>query len=151
MTFNKKDAAAGALFALIGIGFGASSLLHLRMGTLTRMGPGYFPLVIAGVLIGLGLLIAGKSIGQSPSALGSVPWRGLVLVLAAPLVFGLTVEGLGLVGSTVLTVVFSSAADPHASPLNILGVSVLLTALCVGIFYYGLGMPVTLFGTWIGT
>ena len=44
------------MFILFGLFFGVQSL-GMEIGTAFRMGPGYFPLVLAGVLILLGGLI----------------------------------------------------------------------------------------------
>ncbi|HTN61135.1 MAG TPA: tripartite tricarboxylate transporter TctB family protein, partial [Devosia sp.] len=125
-------------------------LLHLKIGSAIRMGPGFFPLVLAGVLMLLGVLIAGKGVGRSFSPIGSIPWRGLVMILAAPIVFGFTVRGLGLVGSLALTIIVTSLANPRVRPASIAGVAVLLTAFCIGVFSYGLRLPLDLFGPWIG-
>ncbi|MCU0908987.1 MAG: hypothetical protein MUF73_16465 [Rhodobacteraceae bacterium] len=53
-TFDPVDTAAGALFVVLGAGF-AWFGRGLEIGTTFRMGPGYFPLVLAGLLILLGL------------------------------------------------------------------------------------------------
>ena len=58
MTATRKNVAAGAIFTLIGAYFCIEAALNLRMGTAFRMGPGYFPIVIGGLLVLLGLAIA---------------------------------------------------------------------------------------------
>ena len=55
-TIDRTDAAAGVLFILFGLFFGIQSL-GLDLGTAFRMGPGYFPLVLAVVLVIFGGLI----------------------------------------------------------------------------------------------
>ena len=51
MTINSKDAVAGVLFILLGLGFGLNAWLNLNLGTSLRMGPGYFPLLLSGLLV----------------------------------------------------------------------------------------------------
>ena len=47
MTVNIRDIGAGLIFIAIGLLFGLGSI-GLEIGTALRMGPGYFPLVLAG-------------------------------------------------------------------------------------------------------
>jgi hypothetical protein len=103
---NGKRAATDILAGLIIVAFGlafATTSLSYEIGTPLRMGPGYFPLALGGILVLLGLLIAGKGFISSSSAeerFGSVPWRALFLIVLALLFFGLTVRGLGVVPAT---------------------------------------------------
>ncbi len=62
-TFNVKDLAAGAVFAAIGLAFMAGALT-LDIGTAFKMGPGYFPLVLSGLLVLLGLIVMAKSVNM---------------------------------------------------------------------------------------
>ena len=58
MSGNTQDIGAGVIFIAIGLLFGVGAL-HLELGTALRMGPGYFPLILAGLLVALGLAIVG--------------------------------------------------------------------------------------------
>ena len=71
----------------------------LEMGTSFRMGPGYFPIILSIVMIGLGAVITLQAL-RGPlqeNSFGQVSWHGLALIIGAPLVFGATLIGLGLV------------------------------------------------------
>ena len=57
----KKDTLTGLLFFSLGSLFFLYSMMY-DMGTLTNMGPGYFPTVISLILLFLGLIIILKSI-----------------------------------------------------------------------------------------
>ena len=46
MIKNQKDFAAGLFYIVIGL-FGATTLGENEIGSLSRMGPGYFPLIIS--------------------------------------------------------------------------------------------------------
>jgi uncharacterized membrane protein len=150
MTLNRNDLAAGAIFAVLGLAFGAESILSLPIGSALRMGPGYFPLVLSGLLVVTGAAIALRSIGAAAPADRPVPWRGLAVLLPAPIVFGATIRGLGLVGATALVVLISAFASRRVSPMLAILLAVGLTLFCVGIFHYGLGLPIRLFGRWTG-
>src|SRR5262249_32261802 len=110
---NHRDLLLGAIFALIGAAFVIASR-GLDLGTAQRMGPGMFPLLLASVLMLLGIAIAAQSFFTAEEPLGQAPWRGLVLILAAPVLFGFTVRGLGLIGAVALAIVASTFASQRA-------------------------------------
>lgn len=148
MTVNVRDAAAGALFVGIG-GWFAFSALNLDIGTALRMGPGYFPLILAGILIFLGVLIVVRALRADAGEIGPVAWRGLLFILPAPIVFGLTVRGLGMVLALVIIVLLVSHASRSMRPLTAACLAVGLTGFCVLVFSYGLGLPLRRFGPWL--
>jgi putative tricarboxylic transport membrane protein len=145
---NTQDIGAGVIFIAIGLLFGAGAL-HLELGTALRMGPGYFPLILAGLLVALGLAIVVKGLGRSAPDRLTVSWRGLVFILAAPVVFGLTVRGLGLAPAIALVALISAFASRRMSVSLAVGLSLGLTVFCVLVFSLGLGLPLRLFGPWV--
>ena len=145
------DILAGLIFVAFGLAFSTTSLRY-EIGTPLRMGPGYFPLALGGILVFLGLLIAGKGFIPSSSAegrFGSVPWRALVLIVVAVLFFGLTVRGLGLVPATAVTALLTALASYRTGILAALAIAAGLTVLCVLIFVVGLQLRLPLFGPWL--
>lgn len=149
VTIDLKDLAAGALFIAIGLFFALDSLLNLRIGQAFSMGPGFFPLVLGGVLVGLGLLIAGLGIGRATEPFGPVPWRGLALVIGAVIFFGATIRGLGMVLSLGGATLMASLASGKMSWRGAVLLTIVLTAFCVLAFIYALRLPYPLFGRWI--
>ena len=115
------------------------------------MGPGYFPLVLAGLLVLIGAAIALRAVREEELAINmhAVPWRGLVLILAAPVLFGLTVRGLGLLPAIALVALISSFASRRMTLVLAAGITVVLTAFCVLVFNVGLGLPIRLIGPWL--
>lgn len=148
MQINYRDAAAGGIFIVIAAFF-ALETRELAIGSALRMGPGYFPLLLAGVLGALGLIILLKAVGKEQSPLTGVPWRGAIFILLAPIVFGLTVRGLGLAPAIALVVAISAFASRKATLLLAVLLTVSLTIFCVLVFSYGLGMPLPLVGHWL--
>ena len=116
------------------------------------MGPGYFPLVLGGILVLLGLLIVGKGFVSSSGAegrLGGVPWRALFLIVLAVLFFGLTVRGLGLVPATAVTALLTALASSRTGILTAMAIAAGLTVLCVLVFVLALQLRLPLFGPWL--
>src|SRR3954447_6220610 len=89
-----KDFWAGVMFC----GFAAIGILAARgysLGSAGRMGPGYFPLLLGGVLAGLGAILIARSIvitGESVARFHVLP---LTIVVAAVCLFGAMIEPLG--------------------------------------------------------
>jgi uncharacterized membrane protein len=145
---NLRDAAAGAIFFAIGAAF-ALGARSLEIGSAFRMGPGYFPLLLSVILMLLGAIIIASSFASQNQPLGPVPWRGLVLVLSAPVVFGLSVRKLGLVPAIVLTVVLAVYASRRSRLWLAAAMAAGLTIFCLAVFSYGLGLPLPLLGPWL--
>ena len=149
-SFDRTDAAAGILFVGFGLFFGIQSL-GLEIGTAFRMGPGYFPLVLAVVLVifgGLILFNAIKADKDSPP-IGAVAWRGLLFILPAPIFFGLTVRGLGFIPSIFLTTLIAGLASFKMRPLHAVGLAVAVTIFSTLVFSYALGLPFRRIGPWL--
>jgi Tripartite tricarboxylate transporter TctB family len=149
------DIVAGLIFVAFGLAFAITSLRY-EIGTPLRMGPGYFPLALGGILVFLGLLIVVKGVGKrfiassdADGRPGSVPWRALFLIVVAVLFFGLTVRGLGLVPATAVTALLTALASYRTSVLAALAVAAGLTVLCVLVFVLALQLRLPLVGPWL--
>ena len=149
MNANTKDVSAGLLFIAIAALF-ALGTQDLGFGTARKLGPGAFPLMLSGVLALLGVIILVKGI-RHPAAHGmTLPWRGIVLIGIAPILFGLTVRGLGMAASIAIVVAVSAYSSRRMSLKLALALIVGLTVFCVLVFHVGLGLPVKLVGPWLG-
>jgi uncharacterized membrane protein len=148
LSFDTTNALCGGLFIALG-GFFVYQSLNLELGTAFRMGPGFFPLFLAGILVLLGVVIVIQSTQIEGEPLGPVAWRGLLFILPAPIFFGLTVRGLGFVPSLFFTALIACFASQRMKPLTALALSLALTIFSVGVFSYALGLPFQRFGPWV--
>lgn len=149
MTFNRKDTAVGGIFIAIGLFLGSVAYLKLPIGVAFRMGPGFFPVTLAAILVVIGVIVILSSLGSQSTPFGVVPWRGALLVLLMPIAFGLTVQGLGLVGALLVSVLIAARADRTRRFGESVVIAIGLTVFCVAVFHYGLGLPIRLFGPWL--
>ena len=97
---NQKDFFSGLLFMAMGVGF-AWSASHYSIGHAARMGPGYFPLLLGGVLTMLGGVLVFKALvfeTEDGGRIGPWAWRPVAFVVLANLVFGVMIGGLSSVG-----------------------------------------------------
>ncbi|HTE70267.1 MAG TPA: tripartite tricarboxylate transporter TctB family protein [Actinomycetes bacterium] len=79
---------------------------------------------------------------------GRVPWARAGLLAAAVLLFGLTVEGAGLVPALILSAFLAGLAGRGTGPVRAALIAVALTVLCVLVFVVGLQLRLPLLGTW---
>jgi hypothetical protein len=131
------------------IALGAAALWVSRdypFGDVHRMGPGFFPHMLSFGMIGLGALIVLKGLSDLPGGndLGARLDRSLWLIPASMVVFGLSVEPLGLVAALALAIAVAGAAHRQARLMEVAISVVSLIALSVLIFVVVLKLPLRL-------
>jgi hypothetical protein len=149
---------AGGIFVALGLAF-AIGARGYELGTAFRMGPGYVPLVLGGLLallgasvIGIGVLrwrASGEPLTGVPHH-GAIPWRAIALLTASILVFGAGVDPLGLIPALLVTTFLAGLADRDNSVLAAAVIAVGLTAACVVIFVVLLQLRLPLIGSMLG-
>ncbi len=146
---SPKDFWTGLIYIAFGGAAGWIGSAY-NMGTAGRMGPGYFPKVLAGMLIVLGLISLGRSFVSKGEPISRIAFKPLVLVLLACASFGFLVNRAGLIVA-LAALVLVSAAGSREFKLDwmALGGLVLLITFCSLVFVKGLGIPMPLLGTWI--
>ena len=131
------------------IALGAAAMWVSRdypLGELHRMGPGFFPRMLSLGMIGLGVLIVLRGLPELAGARGLRGGleRSFWLVPAAMVVFGLTVEWLGLIAALALALAIAGFAHREARVLEVAISIVVLIALTLLIFIVALKLPLRL-------
>lgn len=142
---NHKELLSGAFFAALGL-VTVVAAQHYRTGSITAMGPGYFPTVLGGLLIVLGAINLGRAVvleaGEPGEERGAgIPWRSLLLITAAITAFGAVFERAGLLAAVLVTVALSCLANRRLRPLEALAIFAVVALLAAALFVYGLGFP----------
>jgi Tripartite tricarboxylate transporter TctB family len=140
---SQKDFWCGVVFFAIGIAF-VLIARNYRLGTAARMGPGFFPIILGGLLAGLGALLAVPAIVRDGDAFPRLHLRPLLAILAAIVIFALLLQPLGFVLAAVVLIMIGGFADPELRRVESVGLALLLTAFSVGVFVLLLGMPLNL-------
>lgn len=143
---GKQDLISGGLFAGLGFCFGAAAVLELPMGTVLRMGPGYFPAVLSAILMALGILIMILGRGKTSLPDSPFPWRGAILIPLAILCFSLVVRRFGLAPALIAAAFITAYSSRTMTWRRAAVLSVALTAFCAIIFKWGLNITPPLFG-----
>jgi len=140
---KQQDCVGGLVVFAVGV-FGFWQSANLPIGTLGGMGPGMLPKSLAVLLSVLGALLVVQSKLEGGPPLDRWSIRGPVLVLGAVVAFGMAVRPLGLVVAGPLAIVIGAFASGEARWKETLVFGVLMTALCIGLFKFALGLPIPL-------
>ncbi len=138
---KKKDFYAGLVFFLFG-GLAVAVARGYPMGTTARMGPGYFPTVLGGILVLLGLVISARSLlGTRGDSVKGWALRPLFFILIGVLAFAFLVDRLGLVLAILVLILLSCLGGEEFRLREAALLFLVLAALSVSIFFYGLQLP----------
>lgn len=137
---SPQDLVGGIALILLSI-LAFTQLDELKMGTASRMGPGYFPTVLAGLTGLMGLVIAGRSLVMDGPPLDRLHWRQALPLLGAIVAFGLAIRPLGLVIASALLFAIAAIAEEDTKWRELAVVSVVLILFAVGLFVLALGLP----------
>jgi hypothetical protein len=148
----RRDVLAGLLFvgvALLGLWLSRD----YPIGTALRMGTGYVPRLLCWILLGLGaiVLVQGLRQAQAERPLSSADmsaWRPVIFVTASLVIFGLSIEQLGLVVSILLLIGVGAVAARELRPLETIASALVLIVLSWGIFILGLGLTIPVWPEW---
>jgi putative tricarboxylic transport membrane protein len=135
-----KDFWSGVMLIVIG-GVALVIARDYPLGTTLRMGPGYFPGMLGGLLVIGGLYLAIKGTRSSDMIEGGLSLRALILLPLSLVLFGFLMEHAGFVPAIIVLIVGSAAAGNEFKLIEVLWFAALLTILCIAVFIWGLGLP----------
>jgi putative tricarboxylic transport membrane protein len=148
----RNNVLAGLLFiAVAALGLWLSR--DYPIGTALRMGTGYVPRLLCWLLLGLGavVLVQGLREAQDARPLSSADvsaLRPVIFVTASLVLFGLSIERLGLVVSILLLIGVGAVAARGLRPLETLAAALVPIVLSWGIFILGLGLTIPVWPEW---
>ena len=141
-----KDFWAGVMF----IAFAAVALYVSRnysLGTAVRMGPGYFPILLGGVLALVGAILVVRSLVIAGDPIGHVRVLPLVVVAVAVVLFGVLLPRLGLALTLPLVIAVAALGSVQSRRWEVLILALVLTVFSALVFVYGLRLPIPLWPT----
>jgi hypothetical protein len=136
----RKDLLAGLIF----LGFGVLAVLVARaypMGTAMRMGPGYFPTVLGGILVVFGVILAMRGIRSGDKVAGEWGWRPLALIAVSMVLFGYLLPRHGLVPALVVMFFVAAFAGREFRWKEVLVLTSVMTLFAVVVFLHLLKLP----------
>ena len=135
-----KDFWSGVMF----IAFAAVAILAARgysLGGAGKMGPGYFPMLLGGVLALLGVILIGRSLVIDGERIGRLHLFPLGVIAFGVCLFGVLLEPLGLVIALVVVTLVAALASRESRPVEVSLLALVLAAFSVGVFVYALRLP----------
>lgn len=136
---NKRDFWSGIMFLVFGVLFVLLSRQY-QFGSAAKMGPGYFPSVLGGMLAVLGLIICLGSTSKriAKAELSPVGWRELTLVLAGVIAFAFLLPKLGMVISLIALIGIAARASHEFRLRDTVLATVVLLLISYVVFVWGL-------------
>jgi putative tricarboxylic transport membrane protein len=138
---DRQDFWSGILFiafGCVGLWFGR----NYAIGTLSRMGPGFFPLTMSIALVGIGAFLLARSLIAGGEAVERIAFWPQLLILAGIVGFGLLIERVGLAVSVIAVAAVSGIAAQGLRWFELAALALAMSALTVALFVYLLGQPI---------
>ncbi|MGP2490943.1 tripartite tricarboxylate transporter TctB family protein [Mesorhizobium sp. PUT5] len=138
------DLIGGALLMTLGLALAIYSMAHYRLGTVSRMGPGMYPVAIGVLLTFLGLCIAAPALVRGHRAVPVLDFRPICCSLGGIAVFAVMVVPFGLVPAVAASTSVSSLGDNKLGAVGIAALAAGLSVLAALIFKVALALPIPL-------
>ena len=153
-----KDYFGAALLLVLGTGVLVLGLDY-RMGSLSRMGAGFIPVVLGTlmVLVAIAIAVTAAPAGQAPAAgahgghggpegaATGPEWRGWGCILAGVVAFVVFGQYGGLVPASFASVFIAALGDRNNTWKNAAMVATVMVAFGVLVFHFGLSLQLPLF------
>ncbi len=148
-----RDHWAGALMLLTGI-FAAVQGAHYKIGSLSRMGPGFFPASVGALLALTGLAMLLTARRKEPALVAAHPQegagqpsqlRGWILICTSIVAFIVFGTYGGLVPATFAIVFISALADRENTLKSAFILALAMVVVCVVVFWWLLQVQFPLF------
>ena len=141
---TSKDVLAGLLFLAIGTGAIAVARDY-PFGTAMRMGSGYFPTVLGGILVLFGAFLVVRGARSRERMAITWGWKPLACIVLSMVLFAFLMPRFGLVPALVALFFVSAFGGREFRAKEVLALTVVMTAFAVIVFVYVLKLPFQLF------
>lgn len=135
-----RDFFAGLFY----IALGAVAMWIARdypFGSALRMGPGYFPSVLGGMMIAFGVAVMLMGVKNNEKIKPGFSFRALIVLPLATVAFGVTMEEAGFIPALAVLIPISAAAGKEFKSIEVLLLTIALIILSLAVFIWGLGLP----------
>jgi uncharacterized membrane protein len=146
---RNKDFFAGLMYIVTGA-VGMWIARDYPFGSALRMGPGYFPTVLGGIMIAFGIYVLALGFrAEYEKIQGNWSIRALIVLPISMVAFGILMEEAGFIPAMLALIPISAAAGREFKWLEVVLLTIGLTILCTLGFIYALGLPYPLIkGMW---
>ena len=138
---SPQDLGAALVFILIGLA-GLYFGKDLTFGTASRMGPGFFPTWLNLLILAIGVATGVKALATEGPRIERFQLRPILFIVAAIVIFGFLIKGVGLALSAVLMTIFAAHARRGVKMTETILLALGLALFSVIVFVYMLGQAV---------
>lgn len=145
---RNKDYVGGGLMIVLGLAAMFEGLTY-NVGTLARMGPGFFPVALGAILAlaGVAIAVSGRFAVHAGAEKSLPPeWRGWFCIGLSIVAFVVIGKYGGLVPASFAIVFISALGDRRNTIKNALVLALAILAVCIVIFWWALQLQFPLFG-----
>ncbi|SDS46974.1 tripartite tricarboxylate transporter TctB family protein [Bradyrhizobium canariense] len=142
-----KDYYGGGLMMLIGLAAAIQGRTY-NVGTMSKMGSGFFPVALGVLLILAGAMIALTAKAAVPADIKTQvapEWRGWLCITLGIIAFVVLGRYGGLLPATFAIVFISAMGDRQNTIGQALSLSLVMTAVAVAVFWWALQLQFALF------
>lgn len=138
---NRRALVSGALFLAVALLY-LGIALDYDPGSAARMGPGYFPRMLGGLLamLGIAIMLGAAKPHATIEHLDGWDLRSLAWITGSILLFAFLLNVAGFIVALVALLLVASRASHEFTWRGATATTVVLTLLAVAAFYYGLGL-----------
>jgi len=145
---SNRDFFAGLVYIVTGA-VGMWIARDYPFGSALRMGPGYFPSVLGGMMIAFGIAVLLMGVKNNEKIKGNWSFRARIVLPLATVAFGILMEAAGFIPAMLVLIPLAALAGREFKLLEVVPLTIGLTVLCTAGFIYGLGLPYPLIkGMW---
>lgn len=135
----QRDYYGGGLMLIIGLGAMYIGFSY-ETGSLSHMGPGFFPVLVGAVIAFVGLLIVLAADGN-PEERGEYPraeWRGWFCIVLSIVAFIVIGSSAGLLPATFAIVFISALGDRQSTFKSAFLLAAAMCVVCIVVFWWAL-------------
>jgi hypothetical protein len=143
-----RDYYGGGLMLLFGLGAVWEGMSY-RIGTLGRMGPGFFPVALGVILAltGVAIMIGASTVTMDEGKEEHLrpEWRGWICISLSIIAFVVLGRYGGLLPATFAIVFISALGDRQNTIKSALLLAIAMCLVCIAVFWYALQVQFPLF------
>lgn len=146
---SPKDFWSGIMFLAISL---ATVIIaqDYPMGTAGRMGPGFFPSLLGGLLALIALVTLVNSLRIDGEPMERFAYKDMALILGSIFLFGFLVRGAGLAVAIPVLIVISAFGSTKFRWKATVALASGAAIFCILLFVKALGLPLPIVGPWLG-
>lgn len=140
---KSKDFLAGLVFLFFGV-MAIGIARNYPMGTAWHMGAGYFPTILGGGLVVLGICISARSLWIDGERVHLPALRPLIMITGGVVAFGLLLQPLGFLLSNLILIVISCLGGSEFRLKEVAFLYLVFASVAVIFFIYFLGLQISI-------